>query len=313
MFNLIENPIVVLLYHRVNALSLDPQLLHISTDNFHAQMKYLKENCHILAIEEVSDFIKNKKKLPPNCVYITFDDGYADNFNQALPILDSLNIQALFSIATYHINSPREFWWDDLERIFLIKNNLPKKITLKIKNKSQSFDTSSKINLEKNYYKTHGILKDMEHEERQKIVAALLREAGLPLEGRPTHRLMSHEEIRQMSASPHAVIGAHTHTHTPLSILTYDEQYEEIKRCQSILEGITHKKIKYLCYPFGKKTDYDNHSIRLVREIGFDIAFANYFQQVHSWSNIYELPRFLVRDWDFEYFKFQINKFFKFQ
>ena len=115
-----------------------------------------------------------------------------------------------------------------------------------------------------------------------------------------------------MSESNSAVVGAHTHSHTPLSILSYEEQKNDIEKSKEILENITGKEIKHFSYPFGAKKDYNADSLKISSELNFDFVCANYYSQVHRWSDKYSLPRVLVRDWKIDYFKNFIKKSFRF-
>ena len=61
-------------------------------------------------------------------VLITFDDGYADNFEIGFPILQELGIPAVFFIPTDLIQSPRLTWWDHIA--YAIKNTQKTTLTL---------------------------------------------------------------------------------------------------------------------------------------------------------------------------------------
>src|SRR6266403_2261998 len=50
--------------------------------------------------------------LPPDGVLVTFDDGYADNFEHALPILRRHGIRALFFVTTGCLTDRQLFWWE---------------------------------------------------------------------------------------------------------------------------------------------------------------------------------------------------------
>jgi peptidoglycan/xylan/chitin deacetylase (PgdA/CDA1 family) len=115
-----------------------------------------------------------------------------------------------------------------------------------------------------------------------------------------------------MNKSGSAVVVAHTNTHTPLSILSYNDQYEDIKKSKDILEAAAKQPIKYFSYPFGNFKDYNNDSVEACRQLGFNFVCSNFYFQVHKWTSRYELPRALVRDWDFEYFTTQIKRFFRY-
>jgi peptidoglycan/xylan/chitin deacetylase (PgdA/CDA1 family) len=98
--NLIDSPALILLYHRVTNLPLDPQLLTVSPANFDEHLKFLNKNYNLIDLQEFADCLINKRKLPKRSVLLTFDDGYADNYLEALPLLENNKAQALFYIST---------------------------------------------------------------------------------------------------------------------------------------------------------------------------------------------------------------------
>ena len=75
-------------------------------------MEYLKENFKIIPLVQLVQDIKTKK-IPNNSIVITFDDGYADNLYNALPILQGLNIPATIFITAGHVGSNKPFYWDE--------------------------------------------------------------------------------------------------------------------------------------------------------------------------------------------------------
>src|SRR5206468_1438421 len=71
-------------------------------------------------VDELCEFAAGGA-LPPNPVAITFDDGYRDNYEQALPILRRNSCKAIFFVATSFIDERRLYWWDTLA--YLIKQS----------------------------------------------------------------------------------------------------------------------------------------------------------------------------------------------
>lgn len=312
MLNLLDTPAVILLYHRVTDLKNDPQLLSVSPENFYQQVELLKKKYALLEIAEFTDLVCRRKKIPKYAVVISFDDGYADNCQEALPILESLNGQALFYITTSNIDTPFELWWDTLERIFLQGAGLPPMLELGHPGRQIRLRTVSENDRRESYTRCHLFLKYTRPAERNEIIDTLLLQAGLGREGRPTHRLMTTAELVKMGNSPSAVIGAHTHNHPVLSLLSYAEQAEEITRSRLILETMLNRKIEHFSYPYGMKKDVNGDSIRVCRESGFKIVCSNYYGQVHTWSDPMQLPRVLVRNWEAPLFELQLSKFFSY-
>ena len=124
LFNLIDNPIIILLYHRVTDLSDDPEMLAVSPGNFRHHMEFLKQQFPIVRFEE--DWSDLKKPA----VAITFDDGYADNALEALPILEEVGIPATFFVSTGNLGTNHEFWWHRLENILLQDGRFPENFKL---------------------------------------------------------------------------------------------------------------------------------------------------------------------------------------
>lgn len=312
LLNRLENPAIVLLYHRVTNLEHDPQLLAVHPDNFYEQINMLKKNYTLLRIDEFSELLLTKKRIPKNTVIITFDDGYADNLYEALPILESLNSQALFYITTSNINTNHELWWDELERIILHGNFSSDKIEIKTGIHALCFSGSNAEERMNIYHALHPYLKYAQIEAREGILNQLRQLAGMNKCGRKTHRLLTTDEINQLGESPAAIIGAHTHNHPALSVLSYKEQTEEIRQSRKILENAIDKKIDHFSYPYGNKKDYNQDSLLACRELGFKIVCANYYGQAHSWTDVFQIPRILIRNWNRKDFKNHISKSFSY-
>jgi peptidoglycan/xylan/chitin deacetylase (PgdA/CDA1 family) len=310
--NAVDNGGAVMLYHRVIDLENDPQMLAVSPDNFYKQVKYLKENFELLPTQQFYEFLYSRNKLPKRAVILTFDDGYSDNFYNALPVLESLKAQALFYISTSKLNSSFEMWWDDLERIFLTALPLPKQLRLMVQNKEYQFSTGAEKNKAETYYQLHALLKYCKPIERDSLISRLHNWAGAGAEGRRNYYIMTADEVKKMSLSPSAVIGAHTHNHPALCTLNYEEQLAEMIDSKTILKHITNKEIEHFSYPYGSRSDYTRDSVCAAKAAGFKMACANYYGQVHRWSNLFTIPRILVRNWTLDEFKQNAKKFIQY-
>jgi peptidoglycan/xylan/chitin deacetylase (PgdA/CDA1 family) len=315
--SLVGSPAVVLLYHRVLDLSLDPQELAVRPDYFNEHMAILKADYHPLTAEEFADYLKRRRKFPKRAVLVTFDDGYVDNYTNALPVLESQQLQALFFITTSFLDTGRELWWDDLERILLGTKMKPHALALHIESEKYRYDTSQEKTLWEIYYQLQERLRLSHPDTIASVVKQLQIWAALPEEGRPQNRLMRFEELARMAASPYVEIGAHTHRHPALGVLDYEQQKQEVRQSLDILQSRLQDKIRYFSYPYGarkilgSKRYYNQDSLRVVKELGFELAFANYFGQVHRWTNPYAVPRMLVRNWSPDEFQQRMRKFFR--
>ena len=105
---------VILSYHSiVEEPRLTDQILGISQSrsNFEAHMKTVAQQFSPVTVEEVADFAKTGRQLPPRALAVTFDDGFADNYEVALPILHHYGIPATFYIMVNAVTSGFLPWY----------------------------------------------------------------------------------------------------------------------------------------------------------------------------------------------------------
>ncbi len=114
-----KREIPVLNYHEIdNANHIS---LALSTDEFNAQMKYLKDNGYnTITPDQLLDYLQYGKPLPENSVLITFDDGYQDNYTNAYPILKKYNLNATIFLISHYIGLTNYLTWPE---ITTMKNN----------------------------------------------------------------------------------------------------------------------------------------------------------------------------------------------
>ena len=115
------------------------------------------------------------------------------------------------------------------------------------------------------------------------------------------------EEIRRLREPGLIDIGAHTCTHPMLSRLPLHEQRQEISRSKELLEEIVGNPVEAFSYPFGTRLDYNAETVECVRRSGFHLACSNFEGHVRSSTDPYQLPRYLVRNWDGETFARQLE------
>ncbi len=326
---LLSGPII-LLYHRVANLDSDPQLLAVSPQHFYEHMKYLKENYHIISLNELKRAM-DSGKLPKKSVTITFDDGYGDNYLNARPVLEKLQIPASIFIVTSHIGLASEFWWDKLERLLLLPERLPDSLELTIKSKAYSWQIGcSRKCLEndgelfpdrwdvtqgfyptprhKAYTELHRLLRLLDDADQQTVLTKIAKWAEVSPDGRQDYRALSPDELKALADGGLIAIGAHTVTHPLLSAQPLEVQRREIIESKLHLEDILKKPVTTFCYPFGGWGDVDPETVQLVRDAGFEMACAGIGGLVTHRSDPFWLPRYLVRDWDGSEFAHRLRR-----
>ena len=303
LLNLLDLPTVVLVYHRVSSLPSDPERLAVTPDNFRDQMRYLKDTFPVVRFEE------DWTKAPRPAVAITFDDGYADNVLEALPIIEEVGVPATFFVCTGSIGTTREFWWHELERLLWEGRNLPSAFTLSDNRFGRTWLTDSKVERQEFYNGIIRLMNDIDADLRNNWLDQIRQWSHAEISNDDTHRIMSVDELRLLAASKWVTIGAHTVTHTRLSSLPPNAQRKEIMESKEQIATWLDREIMTFSYPFGRRCDYTKKTVQLCRAAGFTKSAANFPGQAHSWTDSYQIPRHLVRNWPVQEFAARLRGF----
>jgi glycosyltransferase involved in cell wall biosynthesis/peptidoglycan/xylan/chitin deacetylase (PgdA/CDA1 family) len=306
----------ILLYHRVAEPETDPWSLAVARDRFAEQVEILREGFTPIPLRELVE--KLDDGLPERAVAITFDDGYADNLENALPLLERAGLPATFFLTTGKLGEDGEFWWDDLERILLRPGTLSSPLLLRVDGIEHEWDLGEDARYDPHraasfsswramdpapttrhslYVELYQLLRPMEDMRRRELIDELLVAAGLDVTGRPGNRILSPDEVVTLGGSNGVEVGAHTSTHPKLSALGPTAQLREIEESKRRLEELLGSTVSGFAYPHGGTNDYDRKSVSAVREAGFEFACAAFHGVIFRASPRFELPRFLVEDW----------------
>lgn len=306
---------LVLLYHRVADAETDPQLLCVSPGRFDEQLAALRRHCPVLSLAALRE-AQERGTLPPRSVAVTFDDGYADNLLAAKPILARHEVPATVYVTTSAVGTAAEFWWDELERILLAPPALPSSLALVVGGQERRWelpasdapvargwsvlDPGAPTPRQRLYADVAKLLHPLDAPARAAALASLRAWAGLPAAGRPTHRAMTAAEVAALADGGLVEVGSHTVTHTLLSALDPAAQRREIAESKATLEGWIGRPVASFSYPFGYRRSYGPDTVAMVREAGFRDGCSNFPGVVTASTPRFELPRFLVRNWDGE-------------
>lgn len=88
----------IAMYHYTRDLkhSRYPEIKGMDSSLFRKQIEFIKESFHVMTMEQVIEAVKGGAELPENAMLLTFDDGYADNYTVAFPILEEYGLQGVF-------------------------------------------------------------------------------------------------------------------------------------------------------------------------------------------------------------------------
>jgi len=186
----------ILMYHHVApALPADEfeARLTVTTGDLEAQLSYLQCAGYTgITLARLFDAIDGRAALPTNPVILSFDDGYADAFSDAFPLLQRHGVPGSFAIVTGFIGSGDLYMtWDQVRALagsgMEIMSHTISHVDLGTSDDETVRDqlATSKATLEQQtgravpfFVYPSGEPFRSGSEERQQQVVALLREAG---------------------------------------------------------------------------------------------------------------------------------------
>ena len=313
--------LVILCYHRIENYTSDPVKITVSKKNFLKQINFLKEYAKIISPNQLFESLGNRKNLPQRSVLLTFDDGYS-SYEQTMDLLLQESISAIFFISL----KKEKYWWDILSKILLENEDIEQSNYIKINNLLTELgyyfkveeridpnlmdmlrqwtvtDKNFPFNRNKAFYFLAKEIEDVNHYKENRLLDIV---TSLSDEKRNFSYLLNKKLIKYHK------IGYHTINHYNLSKLSYDNQKVEIELGKKELESIINQQVKTFAYPFGNRYHYNADTLEIVKR-NFNFAFSNFEGRVHKDSNIYEMPRFLVRDWDIDDFILNMKRFFRY-
>ena len=215
---------------------------------------------------------------------VTFDDGYADNFLIARGILEKFDIPAEIYVTTENIATGTPYWWD---QFYYGLNNV----------KNEEFCSAA----------NHRQLAGLTSADRADRLANL--RPGYHVD--PDCRPMTMEELTSLCSHPLITIGGHTVSHPRLSQMSPTEQLQEISEGRKRLQEWMGTPIPGFAIPFGGASDYNSETLRAVRASGFRYCMTTVPGIATRHCSEYELPRFMVMDWDGDIFRKQLENWFR--
>ncbi len=314
--------VYTLLYHRIATEKCDPWSLCVSPENFEEQLKWLKENKKVISLNEFEAIMQNGL-LPQNKALLTFDDGYADCFKIAKPLLEKYNLPAIFFLTTQNMEEESHnnyHYWDVLQKIFLEAKNLPSILTIKLFNgtlsipineneKAQpseetiSWKVKNKMpfNSRTNeFFKLSLFIGNLKPNDINNVIQQLLKQANQTVQNLLLPEIADKNIVQQLQQQNLINVGVHMVSHPLLPVLSSDEQVNEIRSCKQTLEKITGEKIIAFAYPDG---NYETETLPQIKNSGLKFAFTTAKQAITIQSKPLQLGRYYVYNDNFNKIK----------
>lgn len=281
----------ILILHRVLPFRDELFPTEIDAGQFDRICGWLKRWLNVLPLDDAAALLRIGR-LPSRALAITFDDGYADNHDVALPVLRRHGLTATFFISTGFLDGGR--MWNDTVIEAVRRSAVA---TLRLDGLPEgdlgSFPLPSFLARRQAIDEIIARTKYLPPDRRATQVRAVAERAAASL---PADLMMRSEQVNALSRAG-MQIGAHTVSHPILAGLSSEAAAAEIFGSKRTLEKLIGRRVSMFAYPNGRPgRDYDSTTIAAVNRAGFDIAVTTARGAAMTDSDPLQLPRFTP--WD---------------
>jgi peptidoglycan/xylan/chitin deacetylase (PgdA/CDA1 family) len=296
--------IVSLNYHRIGdgrRSLFDRGLWSATEESFDAQVRWLKAHFDIVSPDDIP-YVRQIKR--GRHVIITFDDGFLDNFTAGYPILKSRNAKATFFITTGFIDRMELPWWDKIA--WMVRTC--KRPSIKIPKYLEADVELDEPDRERAVRTILRAYKKLPAEQTAQYLNAIAVATG---SGHPDanaidlNRLwMTWEMLREMSHGG-MTIGGHGVSHSVLSRMSYEQQFNEIETCRARIADELKASMRTFAYPVGSRDAFNADTRSCLERCDVKAAFSYYggFRKFDEWDD-FDIPRLAIeQDMSFDEFR----------
>lgn len=248
--------------HRV-ANDFDDLLGGVPPDLFERQIAWLAGHFRFLSMDELVECIQQQKPVPANSVVLTLDDGYVDNYTNALPILERHRVPATIYLVTDSIETgelpwPQRLAWvlarTELDTLVL---DLPERISFPLKTMPQRVKALKALK---------ELRKRLSMHDQLVLFQSVVDQCRVPT---PKGRMLNWDQVREMRRRG-ITFGSHTVHHPFMKRLPLEDARWELVESKRVMEEQLGERVRHFCFPHGS---YAAAVGRLAQEVGYESFF----------------------------------------
>ncbi len=231
-------------------------------------MMLLKRHYAVVSVDELSEWIRESRPVPPRSVCITFDDGFRDNYQYAAPIMEKYGLRGTFYVSAGCIADSPPPWFCRLKHAFHVT-----KVTHWSDGEGNTWNLLDSQEKQEAFRAACAHCAVLTGDSLSAAVRHL--EEGLELEMRwdgEERLMMTASEIRDLDARGHT-IGSHGMEHPNIAQIPESAVRREMGESKAILEGILGHEVRHFSYPSPiLQPHYTDQTTAICRESGYATA-----------------------------------------
>ena len=256
---------------------------------FAAQMRFVRRSYTAVPLGTIVEAVARGEAPPAGTVAITLDDGYADNYEQAFPVLRALGLPATVYVVTETLDDGPPLWMSEL-RAAVVASRAP---TLRVEIAGgYEFALGGELERRQTIKELTNLLVPVDAALRRRILTTIRHELAANGTAELAHTVLSAAQIRELHAGG-ITIGAHSQTHSNMTLISPDQARAEIGGSRDQLEALLGAPVRDFAYPnAGGRYPHCNDAVAtIVRQLGLRSAVTSHPGVIGAGANPFLLPR----------------------
>ena len=229
-------------------------------------LQYKRNGFDFYSLDELYTFFFSGMKPDRPFICFTIDDGYLDNYTNALPVFEKYNVPFTIFVATSFIDKKAILWWDCLEDLILTHDE----VVISSGEKYLCWTFQDR-------WDTFRLLRDkilcLDQSRLETELTSMFSDYDIDWYAPIREKGMNWKQVCELSHHPLCTIGGHTISHPSLIKLSFEEAVREIKDGINKIMEQTQNDVLYFAYPYGTPQEIGSREFQIVKDLGIKMAF----------------------------------------
>lgn len=297
----------VVFYHYVRESERTPfpGIQALSPADFAAQLDWLQARFDWIGVQAFDEAVRGRRALARPVALLTFDDGFVDHYDTVFPVLRDRGIGGIFFIVGSTLGARPQML--NVHKSHLLLGALGSDALLAAVRAEAEVAVdvapggAARVGTYRYDEQPDASVKrllnyEMPFDVADEVLDRLFRRHVGDPDASARRLYLTPAMIRAMAAGG-MTFGFHTETHRVLSRLTAEEQRAELIDGVRLVRELTGQDTVPFCYPYGFPHTYDEHTLAILEEAGYSLAFNTSRRRARPEADPrFELPRFDTRD-----------------
>jgi peptidoglycan/xylan/chitin deacetylase (PgdA/CDA1 family) len=280
--------LLVLAWHNVEPTWCFPARPGAGRRGLEEQLTFLARFANVVPLGDALRALEEGSPLPPRAVAITFDDGYRDQLQLAVPMLERLGLPAAFFLIPGLLGGTVRPWWEVLGWIF---GCATRDVVVW---EGRTVGLRGGAERRASLFTISELLKRRDSRARDEAIeelADLCRPADAPCD---QAMFMDWAGARELARRGFTV-GSHSQTHAILANESETEQRRDLGLSRQQLTQELGVRVDLLGYPNGTALDYDQTTVAAARAAGYTHAVTTIAGWNHPSTPSFDVRRFVLQ------------------